>query len=193
MKRLSLALARWLVKHGADASSEAAYAYGAECTLSTLLILALLLVIGAVMGKIVFMLVFIAAWLPLRIFVGGAHASTHLVCTLVSVGIGAASVWATDFINSAPQYITIPIAAIFYVVFFIYAPSVHKNHPISEARRAKMRLVSRIYGAAECAVTAALTLFGSKMFAPAFMGYASTGILFVIGIFVNRAQTQKSR
>ena len=137
LKICSNRIAKFFVRNGADPEMEEVYAYGIECTLSTLLILALLIAAGFILGKPLQMLVFIAAWLPLRMLVGGAHANTHWACTLVSVGLGTVSVWLSDYINMLHPAIIITAAVICYIVFFITAPVVHKNHPISQSRYRK--------------------------------------------------------
>lgn len=162
---------------------EEVHAYGIECTLSTLLILELLMAAGFMLRKPLQMLMFIFAWLPLRMLVGGAHANTHLMCTLISVGLGTISVWLSDYINMIPNAGVILIAICCYAVFFITAPVVHKNHPISQKRYRKTRVIARVYAAVECAVIIVLALIRSPMAAPAFMGFFTTAVLAVIGCF----------
>ena len=183
MNKLAKTIANLLVQNGADPEMAEVYAYGIECTLSTLLILALLMAAGFILRKPVHMLVFIAAWLPLRMLVGGAHANTHWACTLVSVGLGTVSVWLSSFINKIPVAVMIAVAVCCYVVFFLTAPVVHKNHPISQKRYRKTRIIARIYAAVECAVIIILALIPSPMAAPAFMGFLTTAVLAVIGWF----------
>ena len=183
MKKLSVIMANMLVRNGADPEMEEVYAYGIECTLSTLLILALLMTAGFILRKPVHMLVFIAAWLPLRMLVGGAHANTHWACTLVSVGLGTVSVWLSDSISRIPAAAVIAIAVCCYAVFFFTSPVVHKNHPISQRRFIKTRIIARIYAAVECAVIIILALIPSPMAAPAFMGFFTTAVLAIIGWF----------
>ena len=143
---IAIKLSKAIVKSGADPEMEEVYAYGVECTLSTLLILALLITAGFILGKPLQMLVFIIAWLPLRMLVGGAHANTHWMCTLVSVGLGTVSVWLSDWINLIPAVVIIALSVCCYTVFFLTAPVVHKNHPIpknarrsADLRRSRMR------------------------------------------------------
>ena len=183
MKSISNSIAKLLVKNGADPELEEVYAYGIECTFSTLLILALLMTAGFILRKPIQMFVFILAWLPLRMLVGGAHANTHWMCTLISVGLGSVSVWLSDYINMIPAIAIIVMSICCYTVFFLTAPVVHKNHPISERRYRKTRIIARIYAAVECTVIIILALIGSRMTAPAFMGLFTTAVLSVIGWF----------
>ena len=183
LKEIAVKAAKGLVNNGADPELEGVYSYGIECTLSTVLILALLMAAGFILRKPMQMFVFITAWLPLRMLVGGAHANTHWMCTLVSVGLGTVSVWISDYINMIPATVVIAIAVCCYAVFFFTAPVVHKNHPISQRRHRKTRITARIYAAVECAVIIVLALIRSPMTAPVFMGFFTTAVLAIIGWF----------
>lgn len=183
MKKLSKMLADKLVQNGANAEIEDVYAYGIECTLSTLLIVILQIAAGLVLGKPLQMLVFILAWLPLRMIVGGAHATTHFACTLVSVGLGVLSVLRSEYIIKAQLLLLIILLLIGYCVLFFAAPVIHKNHPISQKRFYKTRTIARVYAAVEFAAIIALMLLKSTMAMPAFMGYLSTAIFLLIGWF----------
>ena len=183
MNKLARLIANKLVENGADPETGEVYAYGIECTLSTLLILALLIIAGFTLRKPIQMLEFILAWLPLRMLIGGAHANTHWECTIISVGLGTVSVWLSDYISRIPVAVMIALSICCYVVFFFTAPVVHKNHPISQKRYRKTRIIARIYTAVECAVIIVLALIRSPMATPAFMGFFTTAVLASIGLF----------
>lgn len=183
MKKLSEMLANKLVQNGANAEMEGVYAYGIECTLSALLIVILQIAAGLVLGKPLQMLVFILAWLPLRMIVGGAHANTHFACTLVSVGLGILSILLSECIIITQILLLIILLLTGYCVLFFMAPVIHKNHPISQQRFNKTRTVARIYAAVECAAIIALILLKSTMAMSAFIGYLSTAGFLLIGWF----------
>lgn len=183
MKKLSEMLANKLVQNGANAEMEGVYAYGIECTLSALLIVILQIAAGLVLGKPLQMLVFILAWLPLRMIVGGAHANTHFACTLVSVGLGILSILLSECIIITQILLLIILLLTGYCVLFFMAPVIHKNHPISQQRFNKTRTIARIYAAVECASIIALILLKSTMAMSAFIGYLSTAGFLLIGWF----------
>lgn len=183
MKKLSEMLANKLVQNGANAEMEDVYAYGIECTLSTLLIVILQIAAGLLLGKPLQMLVFILAWLPLRMIVGGAHANTHFACTLVSVGLGILSILLSECIIITQILLLIILLLTGYCVLFFMAPVIHKNHPISQQRFNKTRTIARIYAAVECASIIALILLKSTMAMSAFIGYLSTAGFLLIGWF----------
>lgn len=181
MRKISYYIAQKLIEISGSKHSIAVIAYGIECTISTLLILILLMTAGIILKKPGAMLLYIAAWLPLRIIVGGVHANAHWSCTLISVGLGIISVFFTGFINSLPAYVVIPIAVICYTVFFLTAPVVHKNHPISISRRKKTRMIAHVYAGLECAVIILLAIRSAEAMAPVFMGFFTTAVLAVVG------------
>ena len=183
LNQLSMRIAEYYVKNGADPENRDVFAYGIECALSVGLILVLLFTAGFILGKPLQMLAFILAWLPLRMIVGGAHANSHWACTLVSVGLGTVSVRLSDYINKIPAAVMIVLSLCCYAVFFFTAPVVHKNHPISERRYKKTRIIARIYAAVLCAVVIALALIGTEITAPAFMGVFTTAVLSLLGWF----------
>ncbi|MBR5949295.1 MAG: accessory gene regulator B family protein [Clostridia bacterium] len=183
IRSFSIRIAKALVRYGAEQEMEDVYAYGIECTLSTALILSLLMIVGLAINKPVYMLVFILAWLPLRMIVGGAHATTHFACTLVSVGLGVLSILLSEYILKAQLLLLIFLLLIGYCVLFFAAPVIHKNHPISQKRFYKTRTIARVYAAVEFAAIIALMLLKSTMAMPAFMGYLSTAIFLLIGWF----------
>lgn len=183
MRKISYYIAQKLIEISGTKYSKAVIAYGIECTISTLLIIILLMTAGIILKKPGAMLLYIAAWLPLRIIVGGAHANTHWACTLVSVGLGTLSVWFSDYINTIPAAVMIVLSLCCYATFFFTAPVVHKNHPISERRYKKTRIIARIYAAVLCAVVIALALIGTEITAPAFMGVFTTAVLSLLGWF----------
>lgn len=185
MRKISYFIAQKLIEISGTKYSKAVIAYGIECTISTLLIIILLMTAGIILKKPVAMLLYIAAWLPLRIIVGGAHANAHWSCTLISVWLGVVSVLFTGFINALPAsaYVAIPIAFFCYTVFFFTAPVVHKHHPMSTSRWKKTQIIARIYAALECVVIIMLALIASVAMAPVFMGFFTTAVLAIIGWF----------
>lgn len=182
IKRFSKKAAGFLVKNGADPEMEEVCAYGIECVVSTVLILVLLMAAGILLNKPILMTVFMIAWLPLRMLVGGAHANSHWGCTLVSVGLGTVSVWLSGPIGAAPLWATVTVSLLCYLLFFLTAPIVHRNHPISKRRYRRSRVAARIFAAAECAAIIALACLRSPLAAPAFMGYFTTAALSAAGL-----------
>jgi len=187
LKALSDKTAKLLVKYGADPEMEDIYSYGIEGVISTLLILVFLIISGFILNKPLHMIVFILAWLPLRILVGGAHASSHWLCTIISVVLGTISVGLSIFWHIVPFAVTVVLSLICYFIFFAMAPVVHKNHPISQRRYKKTRIVARIYTTIECIAVIIIAILNSGFTSSALMGFLTTAVLVVIGRFSKNA------
>ena len=183
LHKISLDLSKRLVLLGADESKTAIYAYGLECLLSTAIILILQFLGGILLGRTIEALIFIAFWLPLRILVGGLHANTHLACTIISVGLCLASAALTDYINKIPVWVIAVVCILSYCVIFAIAPVVHKNHPVSNSHRIKMRKAAQAFGIVELLLIAILYYFDRSGKSPAFLGFFSTAVLALIGYF----------
>lgn len=74
------------------------YEYGLRQMLSTLLNAATALLIGMAMGMTGHAVIFIAAYIPVRIYAGGFHASTPKKCWAVSAVMLAAALFAVKYI-----------------------------------------------------------------------------------------------
>lgn len=183
LHKLSVKLSELLVQAGMNPEFKAHYAYGAECTLGTAIVLIVLFLYAIIAKQCLYMLVYIIAWLPLRVFVGGAHAHTHIGCNLTSIGLGILSVAFTEYLHKIPIYIMLPITAVCYIVFFIVAPVIHKNHPVSDERIKRMRRFARIYSAVIGIVLCLCCIIHTKYRVPVFMAYLTTAISAVIGYF----------
>ena len=89
----------------------------------------------------------------------------------------------SDALRNAPAAIIYLTAPVCYTVFFLTAPVVHKNHPMSARRRQRTRIAARIFAGAECAVILLLTYFRSQMAEVVFGGYVTVALLAAIGWF----------
>lgn len=181
--KLSVKLSELLVQAGMDSGLKAHYAYGAECTMGTSLVLIILFLYAIIAKQGMYMLIYIVSWLPLRVFVGGAHAHTHIGCNLTSIGLGILSVAFTEYLYKIPIYAIIPITALCCLIFYIVAPVIHKNHPVSKERILKMRSFARVYSAVIGVLLCICCAIHTKYFVPIFMAYFTTAASAVIGYF----------
>ena len=183
LHKLSLYLSQKLVDLGAEKSKLAVYAYGMECLLSTAIILIIQFVAGALLGHVFEVLLFTVFWLPLRIMTGGFHANTHLWCTVISVGLCIVSVVITDYVSMIPNWVVFAVTPFSYVFIFAVAPIIHKNHPVSNSHRIRMRTAARVMETIEMLLIVLFYIISCKAKAVAFMGFFSTAVLAVIGYF----------
>lgn len=74
------------------------YEYGLRQMLTTLMNIATALLIGLAMGMTSHAVIFIAAYIPVRIYAGGFHASTPKRCWAVSAVMLAAALFAVKYV-----------------------------------------------------------------------------------------------
>ena len=82
--QLSDRLSSFFVKQGiVDAEDNDVYAYSFEILISTLISFLALLVISIWTGTVVFTLMYVVGFIPMRAIAGGFHAKTHFRCFLI--------------------------------------------------------------------------------------------------------------
>jgi len=116
------------------------YYYGSLILLETIFQLVLFLVIGLAFNILKEVMISLLAFGTLRFYAGGYHANTFKKCTLFSLVIILSSVFLSQYILNFMNIILIIISI---VVLYIYAPTDHKNKPITnEAQRSKFKIIS---------------------------------------------------
>ena len=131
--------ADWLVENGASSDDHEIYTYGAECMLNELFSDILLLITALIFQKAFDMVLWMLFFTPLRIHLGGMHASSHLKCILSSILLSFLCIFSYSFVIEIPALMGIILAVSFFIVYKI-APVVHPNHPVSENRMSQMRM-----------------------------------------------------
>ena len=175
--------ADFFIEYNADSTMREVYAYAIECVVSTAIIVGLLMLAGAILNKFLPMLIYIAAWIVLRIFVGGLHANSHFGCTVISVVLGVVAILLSKNIDVLPKMVIIAVTVLCYVFIFFSAPIIHKNHPVSAHRRKKMKVAAKVVGAAEAISIIMLALLRKEIYTYLFMAYLTTAILGILGYF----------
>lgn len=172
---LSEKIADALISGGSvDAGDRDIYVYGADVLLSTAANILCVLVIGAVAGRVLETLLFLAFFIALRSAAGGFHAATHLKCFLILLAAYGA---ALALILLLPQktcgIIALPAAAVSAAAVAALAPVPHENRPASPKELVRFRKLSLWLAAGETA--AVLLCFALGLGLPALA--ASAGML----------------
>lgn len=149
LNRISVKLSKRLLdKIEVDKREEDVYVYGFELILSTLAGLTSILILTAVFSKLIVGFLFIAIFVPLRIFTGGYHASTYGRCFIIS----NLSYLTVLMIKNLTWYHTpvivwycLLLAACYYIL--IKAPVINPSQPVSEYRKKRSKkMVKYILG-----------------------------------------------
>jgi len=146
---MSRKISKFLVQNGASEEDEAVLAYGAECLINLLISDGLLLLVGVLTNRLVYLLVWAISYSLLRINLGGLHAPTHFWCIVIGTAIGASSIVVSEIwlINT---YVTVICAAAAVLIAVIIAPVAHKHKQHIQKRRKKIKRKVAIILLCEC-------------------------------------------
>jgi len=111
-----------------DQKDAAIYCYGLEVLLLSLLEIISILCLALLVGNFFETLFYFAAFIPLRLFAGGYHASTRLRCYLLSLFVYGIFTWLlTNFPSEHRLLFSVVVAGFSVVVIFLFAPVIHPN------------------------------------------------------------------
>lgn len=109
------------------------YRYGLEVLLLSLLQIFSILFIAFFVGNFFETVVYFAAFIPMRLFAGGYHASTRSRCYLLSLFVYGIF---TIILKICPNYIHLELglsfACISLVAIFFLAPEIHSNRKFDQ-------------------------------------------------------------
>ncbi len=144
MENVSKFIADVLREQGAISKSETDICkYGLEVFISSALEIASIFAISAFAGNFLETVLFFTAFIPLRIYAGGYHASTKLRCYLLSLLVYGAFTFVMHALpNTAYAPLNVLFAAFSLSAVLIAAPIVHKNKSVSDTERKYYRKFS---------------------------------------------------
>lgn len=144
MQKLAQGTAERLAAQGIIREEDAPiYRYGLEAIYSSLLELLSILALAALIGNFWQTVLFFAAFIPLRLYAGGYHASTRLRCFLTSLVVYATF---TIMLEIVPAAWFVPLAfiggAVSFLIVWLFAPVIHQNHRSGLKHQARFRRIS---------------------------------------------------
>jgi accessory gene regulator B len=168
--RLAEILAGVMVNSGAAKESDRdIYVYGLDVLLSTAASVLCILALGLLLGRILGTLIFLAFFIALRSVAGGFHASTHFRCFLVMLAAFAAAMAVLFFTPAEIQrWATLLLAAASLAAVAVLAPAPHENRPASRAELRKFRKLSLLLASVEALAVVLCSALGAE--APAIAG-----------------------
>lgn len=187
IQKMAETTASWLVKRGANPDDQEILAYGAEGLFSELLINAVTFLFAFIYGKPMLMLVWLLLFLPLRINIGGGHATTPGKCIVISIAMSILFLILNNYAVLATWWFLVFEGVFCVIVVFCFAPVVHPNHPVSPRRYKNSKRIGRLLVLIYCFVIAGLFQLGYSSYAQAAaFGMTAAAILCLIGVFSNK-------
>lgn len=131
-----------------DIDEFSCYKYGVEIALSTMLNIVLILSIGAVTGRFIESVIFLAVFIPLRQFSGGYHADTYFRCNLFFCIAFALVLVLFEFMQAYHcEYLIASMNLFALSVVVIFSPVENINKSIPAEKRAGLKLKATLISA----------------------------------------------
>lgn len=167
---------------------EPIYLFGLDQIFFQLLNLITAIVIGLIMGMLPEALLFIVAYIPLRKYAGGWHASTQLYCFLLSTVLIVAALL---FIGAVPlTYLALVLLIVpGAIVIFIMSPVANENKPLSKNEHKTYGRKARVILAIILAITAGLAFFKLlNIIACIGTAISTLSIMLILGLIKNNGR-----
>lgn len=142
-------IAEYLVKCGEISNNDYEveyYRYGIEVALSSLLNLAIIIIIGIISMHIIESLIFLIVFIFVRQVTGGYHADTYFKCNLYLCLSFVLLLISYDFFsNNNNVYLVTAINIVSLLIISIFSPVESKNKPIAKANRKGLKIKSIVF------------------------------------------------
>ena len=182
LERLSCKIGDDLVQSNIVKEEDAEiYIYGINQILVSVLNVSSALIIGLILETFFEAVVFMAAYIPLRIFAGGYHAKTPLRCYIFSVIMLVIVSLGIKYLPLAEWvYHAILLAAA--IVVLVLSPVEDRNKPLDEIEHKVYKKRAIFIAATEFFVGLALKLIGlDNLFVAVVYSFAALGFMLVAG------------
>ena len=184
MKRLVSIILNFMIKNNViskDTEEIEFYRYGIEITLSSLINIALISIIGIVTNYTFESTMFLAVFIIMRSFTGGYHANTYVKCNLVT----SISFVILLLIFKIIRHVSLKSIAIFQVVTIVLlAPIENKNKPIEN--RTVYKIISTVLSVVLSAISIVLIIKGVDLGLIILLTLALVSIFIIYARFMKR-------
>lgn len=123
------------------------YRYGIEITISSILNILLIVSASLLMGHLMYGIVFLLFFIPLRSYCGGYHATTYFRCNMVFlltyIAVYLSSLYLTEYFNDSIQLAEVLLLLAFLPIL-IFSPVKNVHKTLSEKTAKKCRILSFI-------------------------------------------------
>lgn len=129
-----------------DASNVAAYVYGYELLISSVISVLIVVLVSIICGDLHYSLSFLLGFVLQRIYIGGYHATSHIRCYFAFSGMFLICVLLSKLIVGTYIF-RIITTALLLSVSILFAPVEVKNKPLNEKKRLKYKTIASILSA----------------------------------------------
>lgn len=116
--------------------------YGIEITISSILNIVLVLIIGLLLQGFYESLIFLICFIPLRMYIGGYHAETYFNCNFIFSLAFACMLLLYFFTGQYMSIIPAIIINIFSILIVaVFGPVENKHKPITDEKKRQLKIV----------------------------------------------------
>lgn len=126
-----------------DQSKKSIYQYGTELTISTAAAVASILLLAALLGNLLWGIIFLIVFISLRLPGGGYHASTYRNCFILTNSVFLVSFVISLVLLRTPTVTRYVLLLASCFVIWILAPIPNAHHPVSERTFRKNKILVR--------------------------------------------------
>ncbi len=182
MEKLSHKIGDDLVRSGVVKEEDAeVYIYGINQILAYVLNASSSLIIGLIFGVTFEIVIFMAAYIPLRSFAGGYHAKTPLRCYVFSV-IMLVIVSICIRCLSLTEWVYYAVLAASALIMLVLSPIEDRNKPLDEIEHRVYKKRAIFIASAEIVIGLALKLAGlDNLFVAVVYSFAALSFMLVAG------------
>lgn len=186
--RLSQILTDFLVyKKVIEEEDADIYIYGYETALSGIVDFILVIFLGSVFHQLVQAITFFIVFVSTRLYTGGFHAKTYLMCKLVFITIFIHVIWLTHTIKlSVIACVIVLLLFIFTVLKF--APVENIKKPLEVMEKKKYRWISIILSVFWSIACFVLYFFNIELSLTIIFTVISITVLMIIGVLRERRE-----
>lgn len=120
--------------------------YGLQIIFSLCINTTISLLIGLLLNKIIYTIIFLVSFCSIRQFSGGFHAKSNRLCIITFTSIFSLSmVFGIELnkLNTFPIYVML-ISTLSFLCIYLLAPVCHVNNPLNKNRYKKNKFFSRV-------------------------------------------------
>nr|WP_312580178.1 accessory gene regulator B family protein [Sedimentibacter sp.] len=119
------------------------YVYGLQLIISTIIGITLILVVGLILNRLFYSIIFLISFIPIRMYSGGYHASSYVKCNLTLISLYLVTMSAVIFIPSVyVMRISAIMAIITIYIILKYAPVDNENKRLTENRKKRNKKIT---------------------------------------------------
>lgn len=191
LEKLSHKIGDDLVRSGVVKEEDAeVYIYGINQILAYVLNASSSLIIGLIFGVTFEIIIFMAAYIPLRSFAGGYHAKTPLRCYIFSVIMLIVVSIGLKYL-SVSEWVYYAVLLVSVLGILVLSPVEDRNKPLDEMEHKVYKKRAVIISTAELVISGLLKLAGlENLFVAVVYSFATLGFMLVAGKIKNNAFTE---